>query len=335
MLVAQLVSVVLLWVLARRLGLPRWAAVVAAAAFALSPLVVALHRTVSLENLAVPWLLGAFALVLAPRRRTATCVAAGACLGVAVVTQAASLVLVPLAAWLLWRTGRSRTQRRAATARAGGSFAVVIGLAVAWTAARGELGSITVIGGGVLSAGVAWTDLDPIGPAVALAASVITIAAVPRLRPVAAGALALLALVVLGPGDQSVPFAILLIPFGALCIGGAAEWLWHADPTAPRGRRRHRPAGRLHVRGRPVRATAAVVGSAAAPRVVVGGRRRPPAARGDGTVVDRRTRAAAPGRPRRADAAGHAVDHRQRSDRATPDRRRRDVGGPRRARLRR
>lgn len=71
MLVAHLASVALLWVLARRYQLGRPAAAAAVLVYALSPLAVQFHRTVYLDNVATPWLLGAFVLALSTRRQLA------------------------------------------------------------------------------------------------------------------------------------------------------------------------------------------------------------------------------------------------------------------------
>ena len=64
MLLYALVDAALLYLIARRLRLSRLWASVAVLAFALSPLAVDYQRMVYLDNLAMPWLLAAFALAL-------------------------------------------------------------------------------------------------------------------------------------------------------------------------------------------------------------------------------------------------------------------------------
>jgi hypothetical protein len=98
MVVATVAGLGLLWLLARRVGLPRWAAAVALAAAGLSPLAVDLHRTVSPANLAVPWLLAAFVLARSRRPRPATWIGGGACLGAAVAIAPLVAAAAPAAA---------------------------------------------------------------------------------------------------------------------------------------------------------------------------------------------------------------------------------------------
>ena len=69
MLVAHLVSSGLLYVLARRLGFARGWSVVALVLYTASPLALSMHRMVFLDNLAMPWLIGAFVLACTPRHR--------------------------------------------------------------------------------------------------------------------------------------------------------------------------------------------------------------------------------------------------------------------------
>ena len=107
MLVAHIIGIPLVWVLARRSGLARWAAGGAALVFAVSPLAIALYRPVSGAGLAVPWMLAALALASARRPRAWTGVAAGLCLAVAVLTEPAVVVVAPAVGWLLWRSSPS------------------------------------------------------------------------------------------------------------------------------------------------------------------------------------------------------------------------------------
>jgi 4-amino-4-deoxy-L-arabinose transferase-like glycosyltransferase len=70
MLVAFVVSAGLVYVVVRRLGVRHGWAVAAVAVFGLSPLSVVYDRMAYLDNMAVPWLLAAFALALHGRLRT-------------------------------------------------------------------------------------------------------------------------------------------------------------------------------------------------------------------------------------------------------------------------
>ena len=206
MAVLTLVSAGLLWMLARRLRMPRWAAGVAVALFTLSPLAVQFHRTVYLDNVATPWMLAAFVLVLSPRRRLGEFAAAAVCFAVAVLTKETTLLLFPVLAFLMWRRSRGGT-RRYAVAVSATLFALVGTFYVLFALLKGELvpgqdrtsllggvmyqltgreGSGSIFESGTLgNATVAiWLQLDTIFPVVALAATLLAFA-VRRLRPFA------------------------------------------------------------------------------------------------------------------------------------------------------
>ncbi len=95
MLCVTLVTGVLLYVLARRLALPRWAAALAVALFGLSPLSVELHRQIFLDNIAVAWVLAAFVLAASPSRHLWHHFAAGLCAAVAVLSKETILLALP------------------------------------------------------------------------------------------------------------------------------------------------------------------------------------------------------------------------------------------------
>lgn len=247
MLVAHLISAVLLWVLARRLGLGRWAAALALVVFGLSPLAVQVHRQVFLDNMATPWMLGAFVLACSPRRRLGAYAGSGACIGVATLTSYASLLALPALALQVWRSSHPST-RRYALALGGSLFALIWGAYVLGAALRGQLfpghGHPSLVGGawhqlfGRAGSGSildphslrrdtisAWLGLDSAGPMLALLAAPVAIVAVPRLRPVALGFLTL-ALVMVLPGYLPVSLVACILPFGALLIAGVAEHAW-------------------------------------------------------------------------------------------------------------
>src|SRR5215203_537592 len=69
MLVVHVVSCLLVYVLARRLGLRRGFAALGVASFSLSPLGLHYQRMVLLDNIALAWLLAAFVLAASPGRR--------------------------------------------------------------------------------------------------------------------------------------------------------------------------------------------------------------------------------------------------------------------------
>jgi hypothetical protein len=138
MLVAYVASAGLLWVLGRRLGLRRGTAALALAGFGLLPPAVELHRQVSLDNLAVPWVLAAFALASHPRRPLLAHAGSGACLAAAVLTRDWALLLAPLLAWHLLRSSVPSTRRYALTVGGTVFGLVLVGYLVA-VASAGEL----------------------------------------------------------------------------------------------------------------------------------------------------------------------------------------------------
>jgi hypothetical protein len=294
MLVAHVVGAVLLWVLARRLGLARWSAALVLVVFALSPLAVEVQRQVFLGNIATPWVLGAFVLACSPSRRLGAFAASGACLGVATLTSYASLLILPALALQIWRSSHPAT-RRYALAVGGSLFALVWGAYVLGAALRGQLvpgrghpslvqgvwsqlferaGSGSVFDPGSLRSEtvVAWFGLDAVGCVLALVAAPVALVALPRLRPVAVGFLVPAAVVAL-PGYLPVSLVVGLLPFGALLIAGVIEhaWTWSSDVLA-RGAdgRRRRPLALALIAALPLLAVLAAPGWVADHRSMLG-----------------------------------------------------------------
>jgi hypothetical protein len=246
MLVLQLVSVALLYGLARRLGLRRVAAAGAVLLFGLSPLAVGMHRMVYLDNVATPLLLAAFVLVLSPGHRLAAHAAAGLCLAAAVLVKETSLLLVPAVVWQYWQVSDRRT-RRYSLILAGSLFALVGAAYLLYAALRGELlpgpGHVSLVDAvrfQLTERAGSGSPLDPdslsrrtlelwLGqdPWLLGAASVLVPAglAIGRLRPVTA-ALAILAAMALRPGYLPVPLVIAMLPFASLLVAGVADTVW-------------------------------------------------------------------------------------------------------------
>lgn len=250
MLVICVISATLLWFLARRLALPRWAAAVAVALFSFSPLAVQFHRTVYLDNVATPWLLGAFLLVLTPRRRLVAFAGAAVCFGVAVLSKETTLLLLPVLAWLMWQRSRGET-RRYAIAVSVSLFALMGVFYVLFALLKGEVmpgpdhtslvgGVLYQLGGRAASGSIfdpstlghrtvsIWTQLDTVLPALILVAIPLGLG-VRRLRPFVVAMLILLTMLV-RPGYLPVPFVIALIPFGSLLVAGVASAAWEHRP---------------------------------------------------------------------------------------------------------
>jgi len=260
----HLASCALLYVWARRLQLRRGFAALAVLLYTVSPLTVFFARQVLLDNLAVPLLIGAFALAASPRRRLFSGAGAGLLFGLACLTKETYLLVLPAVAWQVWRSTRPGI-RRYSLMLAGTLFGLTVGTYLLLAALRGELlpgpghvslwdgiayqlvtrdGTPPLWQGGTaqLSTVMRWLTLDPWILAGGLAAALPALF-VRRLRP-AVAALALLALVGVTTGYLPAMYVVALLPFAALLIAGVLDRLWSVRVVAvrrrsvPRGLRR-------------------------------------------------------------------------------------------------
>ena len=243
MAIVAVLTAALLWMLARRIGISRWAAAGAVTIFAASPLAISLGRSVYLDNLAIAWLLGALVLVCSPRHRLSAIFGAAACFGICVLTKETMLLFVPTVVWLMWIKTAPATRRYAFTVFAA-VFGVVISTYVLMAVVRGELlpgpGHVSLWEGvkfqlwqredsGALSDPQSlkrhtideWLALDPALPLLA-APIALTGLLIERLRPFAAG-LMILVVTIVRPGYLPVPFVIAALPFMALLAAGIGE----------------------------------------------------------------------------------------------------------------
>ncbi|MPQ98948.1 hypothetical protein GB931_13655 [Modestobacter sp. I12A-02628] len=230
--VALLVTVALVWSLARRFGATPLLAAVGVGVLVLAPEAVLLHRTVSAEAVATPWLLAACCLVLRPGRgpwsRWAPA-AAGLCAGVAALTVPAVLLLVPVLVWLL-RRHTPAAQRASSTVTLLGTLAVLLG-------SYGMVASVARLGGeatgllagaglrpagaaGPLASSVAWSA-DPVLLVLGVAGALLLVAQRPSARPFAT-ALLVWVLVCAVPGLVGPAGYVLALPFLALTLTTAA-----------------------------------------------------------------------------------------------------------------
>ncbi len=115
MLLISAVSAVLVYLLGRRLALPRWAAGLGMAIFGLSPLSVVLQREIFLDNLAVMWTLLAFTLAASPSRHLWHHFGAGMAAATAVLTKETMLVVLPALFITAWRHSHKDTRKFALT----------------------------------------------------------------------------------------------------------------------------------------------------------------------------------------------------------------------------
>jgi hypothetical protein len=240
MLVMHVITLVLLFLLARRLGLGSLASAVGTLAYGLSPLVIEFSRYVLLDNIAVPWLLGAFVLALSPRRHLRTAIGAAICMSMAVLSKETFLVLLPVLIYGLWTYGDKRNRRYLMTAF-GVVFTMLTGTYILYAVLKNELlpgpnhvslmgslawqlfgrpgsGSIFTTNTGANGLMKYWLNIDQwlllVG---SLCLPVVLF--VRRLRPVAL-ALLIGLLMLLRTGYLPYPYVIALLPFAALCIAG-------------------------------------------------------------------------------------------------------------------
>lgn len=232
---------VLVFTVGRRIGLGRPAAAFAVLLYGLSPLAVALHRQIYLDNFAVVWALAAFALALSPRRHLWHHIAAGSAFALAVLSKETIAVLLPVVLVTLWQGSHPRT-RKFSFAGFGSGLVLTVLFYPLYATLKGELvpgaGHVSLLGtlrfqlggregsGSVFEAGtdantlvLDWFSRDPYLPAAGCAAAVAALA-VRRLRPVALAVLAL-ALVALRPGGYLPQMYVAqLLPFLALTVTG-------------------------------------------------------------------------------------------------------------------
>jgi hypothetical protein len=255
MVIFAVITAALLWCLARRTGLSRWASVVAVVVYAVSPLAISLSRTVYLDNLAIAWLVAALVLICSPRHRLSAMFGAAMCFGVAVLTKETMLLFVPMVVWLLL-TKTVPATRRYALAVFATVFAMVVSVYILMAVVRGELipgpGHVSLWqgikfqlweradGGAITQAGslkrhtlTEWLQLDPALPILAVPVALAGLL-VDRLRPFAVGLATLIAIIV-RPGYLPVPLIISALPLTALLAAGTGEealrFLLQSDPS--------------------------------------------------------------------------------------------------------
>nr|WP_258177406.1 phospholipid carrier-dependent glycosyltransferase [Streptomyces solincola] len=281
MLLVSAVSAVLLYVLARRLWLPRWAAGLAMALFGLSPLSVVLQREIFLDNLAVTWMLLAFCLAASPSRHLWHHFGAGLAAATAVLTKETMLVVLPALLVTMWRHSHHDTRKFAVTGAITGC--ALIGFSYPLFALlKGELwpgaGHVSLWDGityqmsrpgsgflleegtgshGVLDSWLYYDTVLPLGGLAGAALLLCTLRWSVTARALAGPALALavLTVVALRPsGYLPAMYVIQALPFLALVLAGGAASVAHAVL------RKGRPLPRLV----PLRRAAAALLAAAA-----------------------------------------------------------------------
>ncbi|GAA4588925.1 4-amino-4-deoxy-L-arabinose transferase-like glycosyltransferase [Actinoplanes octamycinicus] len=284
MLPVQAAGLLLVYLVGRRIGLPRWAASLALLTYGLSPLYLTMGRQIYLDSFAVVWILGALALALSPRRHLWHFAAAGGAAAVAILSKETIAVVLPAVLLALWQsTARSSTRPWAIGAFVSGL--VLVGCFYPlYAVLRGELfpgpGHVSLIGawqfqlgsrsgsGSVFSAGSgassllqSWLYYDAV---ILVAGAVASVAglALRRVRPVALAGVILIVVALRPGGYLPAMYVVQVLPFFAIAIAGVLASVVAALPPA-------------HVRWRWAVLGVAVAMSVAvvAPRWYVGDRR--------------------------------------------------------------
>lgn len=255
MLAVSAASAVLMYVLARRLWLPRWAAGLAMALFGLSPLSVVLQREIFLDNLAVMWMLLAFCLAASPSRHLWHHFGSGLAAATAVLTKETMLVVLPALLVTMWRHSHRDTRKFAVTGAI--TACTLIGLAyplfallnrellpgsghvslfdgITYQMSRPGSGFILTPGSGSNGVFRSWLYYDTVLPLGGLAGAVLLLATLRwsvTARALAGPALAavILGLVAMRPsGYLPAMYVIQALPFLALVLAGGAASITHA-----------------------------------------------------------------------------------------------------------
>jgi 4-amino-4-deoxy-L-arabinose transferase-like glycosyltransferase len=246
MLPVEAASLLLVYLIGRRLGLARWAAALALLVFGLSPLAITMDRQIYLDSFAVAWMLAAFALALSPRRHLWHYAAAGVAVAVAVLSKETMLIAAAGVVVAMWqRTARTSVRPWAFAAFAGGVVLVGVFYPL-YAALRGELlpgaGHVSLVGawqfqllsrsgsGSVFSGGSganallhSWLYYDPVILVGGLLAAVLALL-VKKLRAPAVAAVALAGMAVRPGGYLPAMYVVQVLPLFAICLAGVAEF---------------------------------------------------------------------------------------------------------------
>lgn len=247
MVVVRFVICVLIFVLARRVGLRRSWAAIAVLLFALSPLSNYFGRFVMLDSIALPWLLGACIFALSPKRHILGPLGVAVCSMVVVLTKETVAPMLIVVVILMWTHYRGSSNRK---------YAVLVGVLLGvllmlfyflYALTKRELfpgeGHVSLLGtlwwqlfgraggGSVLTPGSdtrnlanLWLSLDYWLPLLGVATSLLGLF-IRRLRPIAVGVIIQL-LMLLRPGYTPFMFVIVMLPFMAIAAAGVFDRIW-------------------------------------------------------------------------------------------------------------
>ncbi|MEV8562025.1 phospholipid carrier-dependent glycosyltransferase [Streptomyces sp. NPDC051917] len=255
MLLASGTSAVLLYVLARRLRLPRWAAGLGMALFGLSPLAIVLQRQIFLDNIAVMWMLLAFCLAASPSRHLWHHFGAGLAAAASVLSKETMLVVLPALLVTMWQHSHRDTRKFAVTGAVAACGLTGLGYplyallnnelfpghghvslidGIRYQMSRESSGFVLAKGTGSHAVFESWLYYDTVLPLSGLAGAVLLLCVLRwsvTARALAGPALAVatLALVAMRPsGYLPAMYVIQALPFLALIVAGAAASITHA-----------------------------------------------------------------------------------------------------------
>lgn len=245
MLVLHLATIGLLYALARRLRIGKVAAFVGVLLYALSPLSIEFSRYVLLDNIAVPWLLGAFLMALSPKRSLFAAVGAAVCMAIVVLIKITFIAFLPVILYCLWVNGDKRN-RRYTFITFSIVFIMLCAFYVLYAILKNELlpgkGHVSLLGtlfwqlfgregsGSIFDNGSNafnlvkyWLNIDYF----LLAAGAIGLLPALLIRALRPAGLALLIgfAMLLRTGYLPFPYIIAVLPFAALSAAGTLEWL--------------------------------------------------------------------------------------------------------------
>jgi cellulose synthase/poly-beta-1,6-N-acetylglucosamine synthase-like glycosyltransferase len=263
-----LVTAVLIFVLARRLGLRHGYALLAMGLWGLSPLVGLEMRQIFLDNIALPWLIAAFVFMTSRRQDLWHYCAAGLCFGVAVLSKETFLIAAPGLVVALWHYGFRPTRVFGLvgfsmfTMLAGTGYVLLAALknellpgadrVSLWDALVFQLGA-RAGSGSVLSAGTEangylhnWLETDAVLIVAGLVAAVVCLF-LPAIRSIVV-TIAVFTLMALRPGGY-LPgmYVIVLLPFFAIAIAAVLDRLHTLVTSSERPGRRTIGVGAIAV----------------------------------------------------------------------------------------
>ena len=247
------VSAVLVYVLGRRLSLPRWAAGLGMVLFGLSPLSVVLQREIFLDNIAVMWTLLAFCLAASPSRHLWHHFGAGLAAAAAVLTKETMLLVLPAVLLTMWRHSHRDTRKFALTGAI--TACVLIGASyplfallkgellpgaghvslwdgIAYQMSRPGSGFILTEGTGSYGVLQSWLYYDRVLPLGGLAGALLLLvtwrwSVTARALAGPALAVAILAVMALRPGYLPAMYVLQALPFLALVLAGGTASVAH------------------------------------------------------------------------------------------------------------